>query len=117
MHVANHERSLSLEYLAALRSDGEQAIDHGPIRYLGAHDVDNSRARFDERGRHESWPADRGDEDVAFRSDARQVHRSRVTHSDSRVAMQEQERHRLTNDVAAPDDDGVRTIDVDAGSL
>src|SRR6476620_547807 len=117
MHVADDERSLPLEYFAALRSDGEQTIDHGSIRYLGGPDVDNSRARLDERGRHESRPADRGDEDVAFGSDARQIHRSRVTDRDGRVAMQEKERHRLTNDVAAPDDDGVRTSDVDAGSF
>src|SRR5262249_33786187 len=115
MHVADHERSLPLEYVAALRSDRQQTIDHGPIRYLAGPDVDNRRARLDECGRDESRPADRGDENVSFRSDARQIHRSRVTDCDGRVAMQEKKRHRLTNDVAAPDDDGVRTSDVDAG--
>src|SRR5262245_7893310 len=114
MHVADHERSLPLEYVAALRSDGKQTIDHGPIRYLGGPDVDNGRARLDVRGRDESRSADRRDEDVTFRSDARQIHRSRVTDRDGRVDMQEKERHRLTDDVAAPDDDGVRTGDVDA---
>src|SRR6476660_4291301 len=117
MHVADDERSLPLEYFAALRSDGEQTINHGSIRYLGGPDVDYSRARLDERGRHESRPADRGDEDVPFRSDARQVHRSRVADRDGRVAMQEKECHRLPNDVAAPDDDGMRTGNLDSRSF
>src|SRR5215470_17442792 len=112
MHVADHERAVPLEYVTALRSNRKQTIDHGPIRYLRGSDVDNRRAWPDERGRDESRPADRGDEDVAFRGDARQVHRSRVTDRDGRVAMQKKKRHRLADDVAAPDDDGMRTGDL-----
>ena len=76
-------------------------------------DVDHRRAGLDELRRHEAGPADRGDQDVGRRGDRRQVRRLRVADRDRRVALQQQHRHRLADDLAAPDDDRVRAGDRD----
>ncbi len=78
-----------------------RAIAH--VRRPHSHDC---RARLHEGGRHETRTADRRDEDVRLRRHPRQIHGPRVTDRHRRVPVQQQQRHRLADDVAAADDDG-----------
>ncbi len=61
--------------------------------------------------------ADRRHQDVGLAADRRQVRRPRVADGHGGVAVQQQQRHRLADDVAAADDDGVRAGDRDALAL
>ena len=68
-------------------------------------------------GPHERGASDRGDEDVRLPRQRRQIARPRVTDRHRRVAMQQQQRHRLADDIAAADDDRVLACDGDPGTL
>ena len=84
------------------------------IRHLVHPDIDDSSARLDEGLRHQSRPADGCNENVRAAADLCEIWRSRVTHGYRCVTMQQQQRHRLADDVAAADDDGVTSGDRDA---
>ena len=101
-----------LEGLAPLASRPETAARRSP-RSLDPRraDVDHRRARLDEVRRDERRPAERGDEDVGLARDARQIDGPRMADRHRGVAMQQQQRHRLADDVAAADDDRVRAGD------
>ena len=65
------------------------------------------RARLDERRRDEAGAANRHHQDVGGGGDARQVGGPRMADRDGGVGVQEHQRHRLADDVAAADHHGV----------
>ena len=62
-------------------------------------------------------PADRGDHDVGLARVQAQVGRGAVAHRDGGIGLQQQQRHRLADGVAAADDHRVLALDGDAGAF
>ena len=58
--------------------------------------------------------ADRRDEDVRAPRVRRQVGGARVADRDGRVLGEEEHRHRLPDDLAPPEDDGLAPLELDA---
>ncbi len=83
---------------AALAVRGGDAVDA---------DVDRRRHPPDPVATHHLRPADGGDQDVGIAADGRQVAGLRVGDRHRAVVGEEELRHRLADDVGAPDDDGV----------
>ena len=76
-------------------------------------DVDDGRARPDHLGRDHPGAADRSDHDVGLADERAEVARAAVRERHGRVLGEEQERHRLSHDVRAADDDGARALELD----
>ena len=79
--------------------------------------VNNRRSRLHERSSHETGPAQRRNQDVGACGNRRQVLRARVADCHRRVPMKQKQRDRLSDDVAAADDDRVLAADFNAGAL
>ena len=73
-------------------------------------DVDDHRAGLDPVAADQLRLADRGDQHVGAADLGGQVARARVADGHRRVALEQQERHRLADQVAAPDDHGARAL-------
>jgi len=73
--------------------------------------VDDGRTRLDHVGRHEARLADGGDDDVGGADDRGEILRPAVADGDSGVAshpfLDQERRHRLADNFAAADDDGM----------
>ena len=76
-------------------------------------DVDHDRARLDPVGADHPRPSDRGDQHVGACADRRQIACARVAHRDRRVGPEQQLRHRLAEQVGAPDDDRLGALELD----
>src|SRR5579859_3193617 len=77
-------------------------------------DVDDRRAGFDHVFADEAQLARGGDEDVGAAGVRREVARLRVAYGHGRVLLEQQERDRLADEVAAADDDSVRACQLHA---
>ena len=60
--------------------------------------------------RHHRRAADRRDDDIGLADDRREVARAAVADRHRRVLREQEERHRLADDVRAPDDDRPRAL-------
>ena len=88
-----------------------------PARVAVHADVDHDRARLDHRRRQRVGAADGGDDDVGAARVLGEIGRAAVADGDGRVGLQQQQRHRLADGVAAADHDRVLAAQVDAGAL
>ena len=86
------------------------------VRAVDAH-VDDGGARLDPVAPDHLGPADGGHEDVGRAAERLQVARARVRHRHRRAAGRQQQRHRLADDQAAPDDHRVRALEGDPGAV
>ena len=117
VHVADDDRAAAVEVCEPRRSRLEQPRAPSRRSVTGRDpDVDDRGARLDECRRDEPRPADRRDENVGRRRDRGEIRRLRVADRDRRVALEQQHRHRLSDDLAAADDDRVRARDRDRRS-
>ena len=87
---------------------------HEPVVGAVHADVDHRGARLDPVGADQPRHADGGDQHVGARADRRQVARARVADRDRRVALQQQVRDRLADEVRAADDDRLGALERDA---
>ena len=67
--------------------------------------------------RDEPGPTDGGDQDVSRGRDTRQVNGPRMTDRHGRVPMEEQHRHRFSDNVAPSDHHGPGALDLDLTSV
>ena len=79
-------------------------------------DVHDSRAPLDHVHSDHAGEADGGNEDVRVEGVARKILRAGVTDRHRRVRLQEEQRHRLADERAAPDHDGPLTSDAGCGT-
>src|SRR5215210_2934044 len=86
--------------------------DEPALRAVDA-DVDNGRALLHHRGRQHPGRAHRRDDDVGARGLGGEVAGSRVAEGDGRVAVQEEQRRGLADDVAAADHDRIGALQPD----
>ncbi len=117
MHVADGDSPVPGERRQPRRVGREPRPD---LRFVGHRvdpDVDHDGPGLDELRRDEGRSADGGHQDVRRARHRRQIPRPRVADGHRRVAVQQQQRHRLADDVAAADDDRPRARDGDAGAV
>ena len=82
---------------------------------VGRAEVDDDGARLHPVRLDHLGPADGQAEDVCLPADAGQVDRAAVGDGDGGVAMEQEQRHGLADDVAAPHDDRLFALEFDAG--
>ena len=92
-----------------LHRRGVDVADETGVRSVHP-DVDHGRAALDHVGRHEPGTTGGDDEHVGVERLAREVARARVADRHRRVLLQQQVGDGLADDVAAPDDDGLRAL-------
>ena len=108
MNVAHQHGAFLAELRQLRRKIRKDALRLGCIGdAIDAH-IDHRRAGTHPTGLDHGRAADRRDHDVGAAHDVGQVARLRVADRHRRVGMHQQQRHRLSHNVAAPHDDGVR---------
>ena len=70
-----------------------------------------------ECGAHETGAADRSDEDVAGRGNPCKILRPGMAHRHGGVPVQQKHRYRLADDIAAANDHGMFSGDIDAAAV
>ena len=111
MHIADEHGSALLERGEPRLIAGKHLLDCSLRVEAVDADVNDRGAWLHVRLGHKAGAANRRDEHIRFRRKLRQIGRARMRDGHGRVAMQQQERHRLADDVAAADDDGARPGD------
>ena len=111
VHVADDDRAAAVEVASRGDPASKRRAATTRVGDRADADVNDRRAGLHELRRDEPRPPDRRDENVGGRGDRGQVRRLRVADRHRRVALQQQHRHRLADDLAAPDDDRVRAGD------
>ncbi|KAF1858236.1 hypothetical protein Lal_00014736 [Lupinus albus] len=113
-HATRHRRDVAGDFLDAVEVD--VAAQLALVVAVDAH-VDDDGARLDHVAGQRVAAADGGHDDVRLAGVVAQVRRTAMADGDGGVLLQEQQRHRLADRVAAADDDGVLAAQVDAGRL
>src|SRR5260221_6832461 len=71
-------------------------------------DIDHRRARLEPGAADEFRPADRGDDDIGAAAQFGQIAAARMRHRDGAALAQQQQRHRLADDVRAAEDERIQ---------
>src|SRR4051812_37872238 len=103
MDVAHHQRSPFHEISEPWRSRIEDPPGNRWIGNRTDPDVDHRRTRLHKLRRYESRASYGGDENIRRPGDGGEVWCFRVADRDRRVTLQEQHRHRFSDDLTAPD--------------
>ena len=101
VHVADEHAALLREPGQAWMAFGEERRHHLRVGHLVDADVHHRGAWLHEVGRDEAGPSHGRHQDVRLPARGREVGRARMAHRHRGVAVQQQERHRLADDVAA----------------
>ena len=114
MHVAAQHAAPLVEGRQLPRARAEDRLHLVPIRQGVRADVDDRRAGLDEVGGHQGRTASRRHQHVGAGRHVREVDGPRMADRHRGVAVQQQHRQRLADDVAAADDDRLPALDLDA---
>src|SRR4029453_17037897 len=117
VHVADQHAALFGEPLQAGMTLAEDLLRHRSIRHRIHTDIDHCRTRPHEIASDERGPTDCRHQDVSLSAHPREIRRLRMTNRYRGIAVEQQDTHRLTDDVAAADDYGMASGYLDIFAL
>ena len=111
MNVADEDGAFFAELGEAQRKILEERFRFGGVSDLVCADIDDGGARFEPVGLHVAGFAHGGDDDVRAANDVGKIAGFGMADGDGGICVHQKKRHRLADDIAAAEDDGVGSFD------